>query len=77
MSNELYAALRDVLDDKPSAEIPIKELERIAGDDWLLEVNAQAQQLEAALNQGRCTEYRQRQARRFSDSIMRHSGNDE
>ncbi|NYT35576.1 hypothetical protein ERD78_01725 [Allopusillimonas soli] len=35
------------MNDKPSAEIPIEKLERIAGDDWLLEVAAQAQQLHA------------------------------
>lgn len=41
----LFTLLQERLDGKEFIEIKISELEAIAGDDWLLEVNEQALKL--------------------------------
>ncbi|MFT0545540.1 hypothetical protein ACMHYO_04180 [Allopusillimonas ginsengisoli] len=45
MKTTLYTLLQERLEDKEFIEIKISELEAIAGDDWLLEVNEQAMKL--------------------------------
>ncbi|NYT75654.1 hypothetical protein H0A71_01455 [Alcaligenaceae bacterium] len=45
MKTTLFTLLQERLDGKEFIEIKISELEAIAGDDWLLEVNEQALKL--------------------------------
>ncbi|TKR54363.1 hypothetical protein D7I39_14940 [Allopusillimonas ginsengisoli] len=45
MKAKLYSLLEERLDGKEFIEIKISELEAIAGEDWLLEVNEQALKL--------------------------------
>ena len=45
MSIELYDYLRHTLGDNASVIIRISEIEALGGEDWLLEVSAQAERL--------------------------------
>ncbi|NYT36950.1 hypothetical protein ERD78_08710 [Allopusillimonas soli] len=47
MAKDIYSLLSDELNNKTSADIPIKKLQEFAGDDWLLVVTEQAQRLNA------------------------------
>jgi len=42
MKRTLYALLEQKLGDQTSITLSISELEHIAGDDWLIEINEQA-----------------------------------
>jgi len=46
MQAKLRHYIREKLGNSRSINVPISELEQIAGDDWLLEVVAQAQSLQ-------------------------------
>jgi len=45
MTAPLYTYLQQVLGEKPFVVIRISEIEQLGGDDWLLEVAAQAEEL--------------------------------
>lgn len=47
MRDDIYHLLSVALDSSQCAKVEICKLERIAGDDWLLEVSQQAMQLKA------------------------------
>lgn len=49
MKTKLYVMLEEGLVGKAFIEIPISELEAIAGDNWLLEVSEQAERLNATV----------------------------
>jgi len=50
MSTELYVDLKSALGARKSITVPIKDIERTIGDDWLLELSAQAHQLNARVD---------------------------
>jgi len=45
MTTPLHNYIKHALGEKPSAVIRISEIEALGGEDWLLEVAAQAEQL--------------------------------
>ena len=50
MNTELQTLLSSALINKEYATVRVKDVERIAGDDWLLEVCAEAQRLNAVVS---------------------------
>ncbi|HLU18437.1 MAG TPA: hypothetical protein VKZ66_00630 [Pusillimonas sp.] len=45
MSNELFNYIRHAIGEKSTVVIPLSEIEKLGGEDWLLEISAHAEQL--------------------------------
>lgn len=49
MTIELYNYIRHALGDKSTVVVKISEVEKLGGEDWLLEIAAQAEQLKVQI----------------------------
>lgn len=45
LANELFNYIRHAIGEKSTVVVPLSEIEKLGGDDWLLEISAHAEQL--------------------------------